>query len=390
MSDIQAVEMYCTGTMYPRTMGYFIINGTIAGPVPVADFTGSPRNGTAPQYVSFVDNSTNWAGYNPVWNWSVSPMDGVLVAPQDLDNQDITILFTENGNFSITHGLKTDYGSSIKTRTDYIHIYNASALSTFRVRAVDTISGYGINGAKVDVFDIENASWLNQTSVMGEVTVSALTGHNINAYGSATGYDDGESLNLPVVAGSLYPIYMNPSDMGQNVSAGNLTLYVTALEYGTNTRLPGFSVSVSGPSSGGASFTSGETNENGIFQIVVANKTNYNIAIPKQKGHLGANKAFNSGTQVGGGDAFVEETLWLEVDSVTTAPTVTTLSGGGTPAPILTYLANCNPSASDYDAAKCRTSKGGFGLDILANNLESLIWICLIVTVIYLFKGIGK
>jgi len=241
----------------------------------------------------------------------------------------------------------------------------------------------------VDVFDIENTSWTNQTSTTGEVTVSVLRGHHVNAYGSATGYDDGEALNVLAVNGDYWPIYMWPTDMGTNVSAGNVTAYITVLEEGTNTRLSGYAVSVTGPSLGGADYTSGVTNENGVFQIVLKNQTNYYAKVMAQKGHLGAQKSFSSGNQ-SGGDSYVEVTLWLGVNSITTAPTATTLPGGGTPTATLTYLPNCDPSAPDYDAAKCRTSKGGSGLNILADNLEGLIWICLIVTVIYLFKGIGK
>lgn len=364
-------------------------NATYSDLIPVVDFTGTPLIGVGPLYVSFTDNSTNEIPGSTTYNWTISPMDGVLAAPGDLDNEDLVALFTENGNFTISHGVETPYGSGNLTRNEYVWIRNSTELATFRVRAVDAISGYGVNGANVSVYDIENASWTNQTSVTGEVTVTMLTGHTFDAYGSATGYDDGESLALPAVSGSLYPIYMWPTSTVTNVSEGNVTLYVTVLEDGTNIRLSGYSLSLTGPSSGGADYTAGVTNENGIFQATIRNQTNYAVKVLAQKAHLGANKNFYSGNQ-SGGDSYVEVTLWLGVNTITTAPTATTLPGGGTPTPTLTYLANCDPDASDYDAAKCRTSKGGMGLNILADNLEGLIWICLIVTVIYLFKGIGK
>lgn len=348
----------------------------------IANFTGTPLEATAPAYVYFTDTSTNETG-TCTYNWSFDPTDGVLVAPQDLDNEDITMLFTENGNFTISHGVSCgDAGSSISTKTDYIHIVNATELSTFRIRAVDALSGYGINGAEVDVFDIENSSWTNQTSVTGEVTVSALTGHTVDAYGSATGYDDGESLALPAVQGELYPIYMMPSSFVTNVSEGNITLYLTVFEDGTNTRLSGMSVSLS-KGAGGADFTMGVTNENGVFQTVVNNQTNYLATVMKQKGYLGGSKSFYSGNQ-SGGDAHIEVEIWLQKNYITTAPTATTLPGGGTPTATLTYLPNCDPSASDYDAAKCRTSKGSSGLNLLADNLENLILLCIVVTMFYL------
>jgi hypothetical protein len=369
-----------TSTNPPGIAEIQYLNGT--PPAPIANFTGAPLDTTAPAYVAFTDTSENEYG-GCTYNWSFTPADGVLAAPQDLDNEDITMLFTQNGNFTISHGVECPAGSSIKTRADYVHIFNATALSTFRVRAVDMLSGYGINGAQVDVFDIENSSWTNQTSVTGEVTVSALTGHNINAYGSATGYDDGESLALPVVAGSLYPIYMRPTDLPGNVSAGNMTLYVTLLEDGTNTRLSGYSLTVFAPY---GIYFSGETNSNGIFQTTIANRTDYNIEVGPQKGHLGAQKIFNSGTQVGGGDSFVEQTIWLPLSTVTTGPTVTTLPGGGTPTPVVTVLHGCEDLTTPEGRDKCNTAQGGQMMGMLYEYGAALVGLCILTIIIGLMK----
>ena len=99
---------------------------------PYANFTASQTNAIAPAYIAFTDTSTNETG-TCTYNWTYTPDTGVLVAPTDLDNQDITMLFTQNGNFSISHGVSCDAGSSTKTRSDYIHITNATALSTFQI-----------------------------------------------------------------------------------------------------------------------------------------------------------------------------------------------------------------------------------------------------------------
>lgn len=336
----------------------------VVPPLPTANFTGAPLNATAPAYVAFTDLSENTTG-TCTYNWSFTPTTGVLAAPGDLDNQDITMLFTANGDFTISHGVNCSSGSNISTKTDYIHIMNASALSTFRVRAVDAVSGYGINGATVSVYDIENASWTNQTTTTGEVSVTALTGHTANAYGTASGYDDGESLALPVYQGALYPIYMYPSNFGRNASAGNVTLYITVLEEGTNTRLSGMAVSLSA-SGGGASYTAGTTNDNGIFQVVVPNKTTYLVSVLKQKGYLGASKSVYTGTQ-SGGDSYVEETLWLQKDSVTPTVTATTLPGGGTPTTVQTVDPYpCVGDGSYQDTLNCQRKQGEMGADIIA------------------------
>lgn len=331
---------------------------------PGANFTGAPLEAVAPEYVSFTDTSTNETG-TCTYNWSFSPETGVMTAPQDLDNEDITVLFTQNGNFTVSHGVSCAAGSDIETKSDYVHIVNASELATFRIRAVDAVSGYGINGATVSAYDIENASWANQTTTTGEVSVTALTGHTANAYGTASGYDDGESLALPVYQGALYPIYMYPSNFGRNASAGNVTLYITVLEEGTNTRLSGMAVSLSA-SGGGASYTAGTTNDNGIFQIVVPNKTTYLVSVLKQKGYLGASKSVYTGTQ-SGGDAYVEETIWLQKDSVTPTVTATTLPGGGTPTTVQTVDPYpCVGDGSYQDTLNCQRKQGEMGADIIA------------------------
>lgn len=352
-------------------------------PPPIANFTGAPLEAVAPEYVSFTDTSTNEIG-TCTYNWSFSPMDGILTAPTDLDNEDITVLFTQNGNFTVSHGVSCAAGSDIETKSDYVHIVNASELATFRIRAVDAVSGYGINGATVSAYDIENASWANQTTTTGEVSVTALTGHTANAYGTASGYDDGESLALPVYQGALYPIYMYPSNFGRNASAGNVTLYITVLEEGTNTRLPGMAVSLSA-SGGGASYTAGTTNDNGIFQIVVPNQTTYLVSVLKQKGYLGASKSVYTGTQ-SGGDAYVEETIWLQKDSVTPTVTATTLPGGGTPTPVQTV----DPYPCDADHPEnCQRKQTEMG-NLLVAWGPRLMMFFLLLTFVGGFKLIGK
>jgi PKD repeat protein len=375
-------QITCAGNKPYTSAMHPYYNNSLYAPPPIANFTAAPLNATAPAYVAFTDTSTNETG-TCAYNWSYTPNTGVLVAPQDLDNEDITMLFTENGDFTISHGVSCAAGSDIETKTDYIHIMNATALSTFRVRAVDAISGYGINGAAIGVFDVENASWTNQTATVGEVTISALTGHTINAYGSATGYDDGESLGLPVVANSLYPIYMWQSNMGTNVSAGNFTLYVTVLEDGTNNRLSGYSLTVFAPN---GVYTSGVTNSNGIFQTTIQNKTDYNIEVAKQKGHLGGQKIFNSGTQVGGGDAFIEQTIFLPLETVTPTTAVTTLPGGGTP----TATQTVDPYPCDADHPdNCKRKQTEMGNTLVQWGPE-LLMLFIVATIVGTIKIMGK
>jgi hypothetical protein len=173
-----------------------------------------------------------------------------------------------------------------------------------------------------------------------------------------------------------------------NVSAGNVTAYCTV--FGSDVfRLSGATVNMAyaDPVLGQVN-NYGITDESGMVSFVVPNNTVIYFYASKE-GYREGGTTVNSGTG-SGGSAAVYTDVTLQRSTVTTAPTATTLPGGGTPGPTLTYLPNCDPDLPNYDAAKCRTSKGGMGLNILADNIEGLVWLCLIVTMLYLLKGIGK
>lgn len=349
----------------------------------VVNFTASATEVIGPDYVFFTDTTTG-ATETSIYNWSYSPTTGVMVAPQDLDNQDATMLFTVDGNYTITHGVSNWVESGIETKTDYIWVHNTSEIATMRFRAVDAVSGYGINGAQVDVYDVENTSWTNTTTTTGEATVTMLSGHTANAYGSALGYDAGESLALPAINNELYPIYMWPSTMTTNTTAGNLTLYVTVLEDGTNERMAGYGVSYSiGGAAGGADYTAGITNSNGIFQTTVANQTTIYVRVPAQKGHLSAAKSIYTGDDVGGGDAYIEETIWLQLATVTTAPTLTTGPGGTVPVTEDPY-----PCDADHPE-NCQRKQTEMASDLIAYG-PAIIQLCILATIVGLIKIMGK
>jgi PKD repeat protein len=354
-------------------------------PAPISNFMAAPLNATAPAYVAFTDTSQYEYG-TCTYNWSFTPSDGIIGSPGFLEQESPTVYFTEVGDYTVSHGVSCDAGSNISTKTDYIHILNSTGAITTCFAAIDALSGYQLSGANFQMYDIQNTTWTNKTaSSTGSECLTTMAGNTINTYTDMLGYDDGELLASTARASPDYPILMFPAN-ATNVSAGNLTLYVTVRDmYSPGLPISGAQVDMT------YNFPSTEqktTGASGMVSFVVPNQTTIYLAAQKS-GYSGKSVSTDSGNG-NGGDASVSITIYLPQLTVTTATTVTTLPGGGTPAPTVTYLANCNPSAPDYDAAKCRTSKGGMGLNILADNLENLIWLVLIVTMIYLLKGIGK
>lgn len=316
------MQYYCGGGEYYDDLMYvYSTNASIYNVT--ANFTATPTQGSGPVYVSFTDTSTG----NPnAWNWSISPLSGWWASPTDLDNEDITIYFTDNGNYTVSHGASNAYTSDIETKTDYIWIYNSSATVTTGVTAQDMYSGYPVQGAQVNLLDVENSSWSNTTTgANGKGEITTLMHHTINAYASAGGYGDNEALGLDA-DGSGYVVVLTPSGFA-NVSEGAVTAYVTVVDDDGSFRIPDARVDVS---YGGASYSI-TTNAAGVASFVVPNQTNV-LVHARKAGYTGASKSFNSGTG-SGGDAHVDVEVRLAKTAYTPTITATTLPGGGTPTP---------------------------------------------------------
>jgi hypothetical protein len=193
------------------------------------------------------------------------------------------------------------------------------------------------------------------------------------------GYDDGELLASVARASPDYPILMFPAN-ATNVSAGNVTLYVTVRDmYSPGLPISGAQVDMT------YAFPATEqmiTGTSGMVSFVVPNQTTIYVAAQKS-GYSGKSVSIDSGNG-NGGDASISTTIYLPLRTVTPTITATTLPGGGTPTPQVTYLAHCDPSAADYDEALCRSSKGGVGLNLLADYMDDLILLCIFVTIMYL------
>ena len=353
-------------------------NSTYSDLIPVVDFIGSPLSGVAPLTVSFTDNSTNEVPGSTTYNWTITPSTNVTGYTGSTENH--IAVFNSVGLYTVSHGVSTPYGSGISVKSNYINVTNQTAYVTTAFRATDGVTGNRITGATIHLQDVENGSWSNSSTNLGVATITVLVGHHISAYATALGFEDGEYLNAPAMAWT-YDIMMLPTGFA-NVSAGNVTAYITVTDADTLQKLYSCQVNAVYSNAEGSVIIEGTTSSAGVASFVLPNNTNVHFNAIKS-GYGGAQLVLNTGTG-SGGDAHVKGEIKLSKLSVTPTITATTLPGGGTPVPTLTYLENCNPSASDYDAAKCRASHGNSGLNILAENLDILVWICIMVTIMYL------
>ena len=86
---------------------------TVTAPAPPsADFSGTPRSGTAPLTVSFTDLSTN----TPTsWSWTFG--DGSTSTEENPDHE-----YTSAGTYSVSLTVENSDGSDIETKADYITV----------------------------------------------------------------------------------------------------------------------------------------------------------------------------------------------------------------------------------------------------------------------------
>lgn len=363
---IDVGEINCVG--YPGTgEGYEIV-----------DFTAVPTSALAPETINLYDNSTLGPG-TVTYNWSGSGPGTMFWG--DLTTQNTSVYLVTPGNYTINHGVSTPTYSGNMTKNDYIWIYNSTATVTTGFKAINMLTGYGVNNAQVDLQDIENTSWTNTTTDEGFAQITTLGGHTINAYATATGYDAADLLAQPAVNQKLYTILMKPTGIG-NVSAGNVTLYVTVEDFDTLDVIQGAGVSAYKPTDG-ASFTL-STNAAGMATFIVRNNSNYIVSAEKT-GYNGQSKTVATGTG-SGGTASVSTQILLSKKTYTptVTPVITTLPGGGTPVPTLTYIGRCTSDTDTSDA--CRADKNSNLMDQLRDAGPGLISLCILAIIMGLLK----
>lgn len=99
---------------YPYNAGTITLLDLNVAEIPLAaDFTGSPRSGTAPLSVQFIDNST---GYPTFWNWNFG--DGTGNSTQ----QSPAHVYQSPGTYNVTLTVSNAYGQSTVHKAGYITV----------------------------------------------------------------------------------------------------------------------------------------------------------------------------------------------------------------------------------------------------------------------------
>jgi PKD repeat protein len=112
-------------------------NYILAGDVPVANFTGSPRLGIAPLQVSFMDLSIS---FPPGLNWSWDFGDGSPLL-NVTNGSNVTHVYPTFGNYTVNLTIENIYGSNTTSKTDYVMV-GALPVANF---TADLTSGVVVN-----------------------------------------------------------------------------------------------------------------------------------------------------------------------------------------------------------------------------------------------------
>ncbi len=125
------------------------INLTATGEsAPLADFTANPTSGNASLNVTF-NNLT--VGAVTSWLWTFG--DGATSTQQSP-----THIYTSKGVYTVSLQAINGAGSSTKTRTDYINVYNA-AVANFSATPTNGIAPLQVNFTNTSTGDYSSTTW---------------------------------------------------------------------------------------------------------------------------------------------------------------------------------------------------------------------------------------
>ena len=312
-------------------------------PTVSANFNATPMSGTSPLYVAFQDTST---GVPTLYNWTITPANGLI--GNTTTSAYPTIVFTQKGNYTVSHCAANSFYSDCEVKTDYIWVQNGSTdyvSTTFW--AVDPL-GHRVWDSAIGLKDVENFSWTNTSSPSGGVaTITSLFGHTINGYAEAAGYNDGETLGISADGVNGGIILMTPTNI-TNVSAGYVTLYVYVKESTGNAPISGAYVNLAYAEGGSTRNDGGTTSAEGLAPFVVPKETLIYV-YGEKAGYEKVSTTKDSGS-ASGGDASVSVILYMGAQTIT--PTVTATTGpGGTVPPTSVTVDPRTPAEKENDIA---------------------------------------
>lgn len=319
----------------------------------IVNFTGTPVNGSAPLQVSFSSVNTS---YMTDVSWSFG--DGNVTVS---NANPITHLYVNPGTYTVWLGYTNTFGiSKYVQKNNYITVGAPNATSTTYAVARDLYTGFAINGAQVDMYDVENSSWKNTTTTNGEASITTLLGHTINIYGSATGYSDDNLIGVPEVEGGYYSLLLTPTNLTTyNTTPGNLTLVVTVQDLQIpHQTLQGAEVTAAW----GSQYASGTTNAAGNTFFTVPNNTAIHLSAFKS-GYASGSSTHITGT-ANGGSTMETAIVYIGTDYVTPIPSVSWTGTGTIPPTVDPYP--CIGDGSAQDTANCQRKQGSMAADLIS------------------------
>ena len=229
--------------------------------------------------------------------------------------------------------------------------------------AVDGTAGSVIYGAALNLKDVQNGSWKNNTA--GYSYIDTLPSHTINAYATMTGYSGDTRLGLPA-ADTVYELTLWSGLLAPG--SGNVNLLVIVTDATTGYTLDRVSLTATAPS--GAQ-TGGMTGSAGTETFVVPNMSFITVS--------GSKAGYRSATGTITTTAFGPDTLRIPLSKLTVTPTITATPLPGQPTVAPTIDAN-DPSRNGGDTSP----KAQEMMNWLAMNGMDLVQLCFLVTVLAL------
>ena len=184
----QSELIYNPGTLIKDTQYYWKIvakdgqGNETEGPVwiftttdvPIADFTATPTNGSAPLTVNFTDQSTN----NPTeWQWDFG--DG---GTAHLPNFSHT--YTNEGTYTVTLTATNEFGSDVVTKTNYIAV-SGGTIPVAEFTATPTTGNAPLTVSFTDQSENDPTTWQWDFG-NGSTSTQQNPSHTYNTDGSYT------------------------------------------------------------------------------------------------------------------------------------------------------------------------------------------------------------
>lgn len=294
-------------------------------------------------------------------NWTFSLGDGNTTT----GSRRLNHIYSNPGNYSVIMRQCAFFNANdcyTVTKMEYITVGAPNATATTYAVARDLYTGFAIQNAEVDMYDVENTSWTNTTALNGEGSITTLLGHTINIWGSATGYDDDNLIGVPAVDGGYYSLLLRPTNLTTyNSTPGNLTLAVTVqdLQIPHNT-ISGAEVTAAW----GAQYAAGTSNAAGSVFFTVPNNTAVHLSAFKS-GYASGSSTHITGT-ANGGSTMETAIVYIGTDYVTPTITTTLTTGPGGTVPPTVDPCPCIGDGSAQDTLCCQKKQGSMAADLIS------------------------